>query len=108
MAALEILSSLPGKNILVLGDMAELGNETESWHTQAGYAAHSAGIELLFGVGDLACFATNNFGQGASHFPNTQALINGLPPQLGTGINVLIKGSRCMALENIVLKLLQS
>jgi UDP-N-acetylmuramoyl-tripeptide--D-alanyl-D-alanine ligase len=108
MAALETLSSLPGKNILVLGDMAELGNETESWHTQAGYAARSAGIELLFGVGDLTRFATNSFGQGASLFPNTQALINVLPPQLGTGINVLIKSSRCMALENVVLKLLQS
>lgn len=108
MAALETLSALPGKKILVLGDMAELGDEAEPWHTQAGYAARSAGVEFLLAVGDLARFATNSFGQGASHFPNTQALINVLPPQLGTGINVLIKGSRCMALENVVLKLLQS
>lgn len=102
MAALETLSTLPGKKILVLGDMAELGNETESWHTQAGYAARTAGVESLYGFGDLARFATNSFGQGANHFPNTQALINVLLPQLGTGINVLIKGSRCMALENVV------
>jgi len=88
--------------------MAELGNETETWHTQAGYAARSAGIELLFGVGDLARFATNSFGQGASHFANNQALLKVILPQLRNGINVLVKGSRCMELENVVEKLMQS
>lgn len=108
MAALEALSALPGKKILVLGDMAELGNETESWHTQAGYAARSAGVESLYSVGDFARFATNSFGQGASHFANNQALLKVILPQLGAGINVLIKGSRCMELENVVEKLMQS
>jgi UDP-N-acetylmuramyl pentapeptide synthase len=54
--------------------MAELGDEAETWHTQVGYAARSAGVELLFGVGALARFATNSFGQGASLFSYTQAL----------------------------------
>lgn len=107
MAALDTLSALPGKKILVLGDMAELGDQAESCHTQAGHAARSAGVELLFTVGDLACFATNSFGQGASHFPNNQALLKAMLPQLGADLNVLIKGSRCMALENVVEKLLQ-
>lgn len=107
-AALDTLSALPGKKILVLGDMAELGDEAESWHTQAGYAARSAGVESLYGVGDFTRFATNSFGQGASHFPDNQALLNVLIPQLETGVNVLIKGSRCMELENVVEKLMQS
>jgi UDP-N-acetylmuramoyl-tripeptide--D-alanyl-D-alanine ligase len=85
-----------------------LGDEAESWHTQAGDAARSAGVEFLFGVGGLARFATNSFGQNARHFPNNQALLNVLLPQMETGINVLVKGSRCMALEDVVVKLLHS
>jgi UDP-N-acetylmuramoyl-tripeptide--D-alanyl-D-alanine ligase len=108
MAALEALSSLPGKKILVMGDMAELGDESETWHTKAGYAARSAGVECLLGVGELARFATDSFGQGGLHFTNNQALLKVLLPQLGADINVLVKGSRCMALENIVLQLLHS
>ncbi|WP_394754665.1 UDP-N-acetylmuramoyl-tripeptide--D-alanyl-D-alanine ligase [Crenothrix sp.] len=107
LAALEALSSLSGKKILVLGDMAELGDAAESWHTQAGYAARSAGVECLLAVGDLARFATNSFGQGASHFANNQALFKVMLQQLGPGINVLIKGSRCMELENVVENILQ-
>lgn len=107
-AALDILSSLPGNKILVLGDMAELGDVGESWHSQAGHAARSAGVELLFTVGELARFAAESFGQGACHFADNQALLNRLLPFLGTGLIVLVKGSRCMALENVVINLLQS
>ena len=108
MAALEILSSLPGKKILVLGDMAELGDEAESWHIQAGYSARSSGVECLFSVGELARNTTNSFGNGAMHFANNQALLKVLMPKLKKGITVLIKGSRCMALENVVVKLLNN
>ena len=108
MAALETLSFLQGKKILVLGDMAELGDQAEAWHIQAGIAARSAGVELLFAVGELARFAANSFGLGGIYFHNNQALIKDLLPQLGTDMNILIKGSRYMALEDVVEKLLKS
>lgn len=106
LVALATLSSLQGKKILVLGDMAELGDEAESWHIHAGMAARSAGVELLFAVGELSRFAANSFGEGGMHFHNHQALLHDLLPHLGTGMNILVKGSRCMALENVVEKLL--
>ena len=105
-AALETLSAMAGKKILVLGDMAELGDEAESWHTQAGYIARSAGVDLLFCIGHMAHFAARSFGLGGMHFHQPEALISALQPELGDGINVLLKGSRCMGLEKIVAKLL--
>lgn len=105
-AALATLSALPGKHILVLGDMVELGDQAESWHTQAACDARTAGVELVFAVGELARFATRRFGHGAKHYTNIEALLDALQPELGSGINVLIKGSRCMGLERVVEKLL--
>lgn len=100
-AALEALATMSGKKILVLGDMAELGDEADIWHTWAGQAARAAGVVELFSVGDLARLAAENFGLGAHHLADHQALVKALLPKLRRGVIVLIKGSRCMAMENI-------
>jgi len=104
-AALETMSSMTGEKILVLGDMAELGDEALAWHTWAGQAARAAGISRLFTVGKLAGLAYESFGEGGEHFADMQKLITALRLQLKPGVTVLIKGSRCMAMENIVSKL---
>lgn len=105
-AALEILATMPGKKLLVLGDMAELGDEADTWHGWAGQAASAAGVAELFAVGKLACLAAESFGEGAHHLPDGQALVKALLPQLQPGVNVLVKGSRCMAMETVVAELL--
>jgi UDP-N-acetylmuramoyl-tripeptide--D-alanyl-D-alanine ligase len=35
---------MPGKKLLVLGDMAELGDEAETWHAWAGLVARTVGV----------------------------------------------------------------
>ena len=37
---------MPGYRVLVVGDMAELGAESEACHVQVGEAAKAAGIDL--------------------------------------------------------------
>jgi len=101
-AALETLTAIPGKKILVLGDMAELGDEAVKWHVWAGQAAHAAGISRLFTVGELAGLAAESFGERDDRFADAQALIRALLPQLKSGVTVLFKGSRCMSMENMV------
>jgi UDP-N-acetylmuramoyl-tripeptide--D-alanyl-D-alanine ligase len=97
---------MPGKKILVLGDMAELGEDGETWHIWAGQTARAAGFVELFAVGNLARLAAEIFGEGAHHVTDSQALVRALLPRLRPDVNVLVKGSRCMAMERIVAELL--
>jgi UDP-N-acetylmuramoyl-tripeptide--D-alanyl-D-alanine ligase len=105
--ALETLSGLPGKRILVLGDMAELSDESEAWHSWAGKKARSMGINALFTFGDLATHAALKFGAGAQHFDHQTELVKALMNCLDDQVTVLIKGSRAMAMENIVSELVR-
>lgn len=105
-AALNTLTTLPGKKILVLGDMAELGNDSDTWHNWAGKVARMMGVKEVFTIGDLAGLAAASFGEGAQHFPDKHALVEALFPQLKSGVNILVKGSRCMGMERVVEELL--
>ena len=104
--ALDTLAAMEGKKILVLGDMAELGPDADTWHRWTGQAARSAGVARFFAVGELARLAAESFGEDAQHLADGQALVEALLPQLRPGVNVLVKGSRCMAMERVVADLL--
>jgi UDP-N-acetylmuramoyl-tripeptide--D-alanyl-D-alanine ligase len=105
-AALNTLATMPGKKILVLGDMVELGNDSDTWHNWAGKVARIMGVEEVFTIGEVAGLAAASFGEGAQHLPDAHTLVEALFPLLKSGVNVLIKGSRCMAMERVVAELL--
>lgn len=105
-AALDTLATMQGKKILVLGDMAELGNDGDTWHIWAGKVARMMGVEEVFTIGELAGLAAASFGEGAHHLADERALIETVILQLRPGVNVLVKGSRCMAMERVVTELL--
>ena len=48
------LSEPPGRRVLIVGDMLELGNVAGALHREAGKRAAQAGIGLLVSVGSLA------------------------------------------------------
>jgi len=102
MAAIETLASYPGRRILVLGDMAELGTDSIELHRQVG--AHAAGQQLdsLVGVGELSAHACTAFGRNAVHFEQQTDALRHLEPLLGPDLVVLVKASRSMALEHLV------
>ncbi|OHC68575.1 MAG: UDP-N-acetylmuramoyl-tripeptide--D-alanyl-D-alanine ligase [Rhodocyclales bacterium GWA2_65_20] len=101
-AAVDVLAALPGKRILVLGDMGEVGEKAGQFHDEAGGYAKSMGLERLFALGEHAAAAAHNFGTGASHFARVEDLIAALRPELGQGVTVLVKGSRFMRMERVV------
>lgn len=105
-AALAVLAECSGERWLVLGDMAELGESAETLHRQAGEKARDRGVARLYAVGSLSRATVAAFGSGAVHFESTQVLIARLKKDLHTGINVLVKGSRAMQLEQVVQALL--
>jgi UDP-N-acetylmuramoyl-tripeptide--D-alanyl-D-alanine ligase len=55
----------------------------------------------------LAKAAAEAFGAGAVHFADQQALISALAADVHVGVNVLVKGSRGSAMDNVVRALLE-
>jgi len=101
-AAIDVLAALPGKKILVLGDMGEVGAAAGQYHDEIGGYAKSMGIDLLLALGEHAATAAHNFAAGASHYKNADALIEALRPLLDAQTTVLVKGSRFMRMERVV------
>jgi len=109
-AAIDMLASAPGESWLVLGDMRELGADAEALHAEAGRRAKAAGIARLFTLGPLSAAAASSFGPGAAHFDShdalAQALRHAMSAEVGSGVRVLVKGSRGSAMDKVVRALL--
>ena len=101
-AALAVLARQPGRKVLVLGDMGELGADAVAMHAQIGQAARAAGVDRLLALGDLSKETVAAFGAGAMHFERIQELLAELENELAPGITVLVKGSRFMQMERVV------
>lgn len=101
-AAIDVLASLPGRRILVMGDMGEAGENAGQLHDEIGGYAKSRGVDALFALGELAATAAHNFTGGASHFGKIEQLIAALKPELAADVTVLVKGSRFMRMERVV------
>ena len=104
-AALAVLSQLPGKKVFVMGDMVEMGEEAETCHREMGAQAKSLGIHKMLGVGPMTTLAVQAFGENAMHYPNKSLLIEALRPVLSSDTTILIKGSRFMRMEEVVVGL---
>jgi UDP-N-acetylmuramoyl-tripeptide--D-alanyl-D-alanine ligase len=102
LAAIEVLARMPGKRVLVLGDMGELGAETVPQHTRVGAAARAAGIERMYTLGEATRSAAGAFGAHAAHFTRIEDLLAALRPELAPDTTVLVKGSRFMQMERVV------
>lgn len=105
-AAMDVLLQAPGKKILVMGDMAELGVEAEQLHFQAGAEARSKGIDLLLACGKHCREAVRGFGAGGRCFTDRRGLIEHLWTLLQAPAHadavLLVKGSRSASMEEVV------
>lgn len=101
-AALAVLARAPGHKYFVLGDMGELGEQGTMLHAQVGLEAKRAGVERLFGLGDLSKEAVRAFGAGGMHFERIEELLAEVENALAPDVTVLVKGSRAMRMERVV------
>jgi UDP-N-acetylmuramoyl-tripeptide--D-alanyl-D-alanine ligase len=101
-AAIAVLAAAPGKKVMVLGDMGELGPEGERLHAEIGEKAKQAGIDALYALGDLSRYAAASFGAGGRHFERIQELLAEVENLLAPEVTVLVKGSRFMQMERVV------
>ncbi|WP_317930923.1 UDP-N-acetylmuramoyl-tripeptide--D-alanyl-D-alanine ligase [Halioxenophilus sp. WMMB6] len=106
-AAIDVLAELPGKRLLVLGDMGELGAEAKAAHKEIGRYAKTAGLDGLLTAGPLSELAAQEFGEQAQSFINNAALSESLINELDASVVVLIKGSRSAGMESVVQAILK-
>jgi UDP-N-acetylmuramoyl-tripeptide--D-alanyl-D-alanine ligase len=107
-AAIDVLaaSGAGARAILVMGDMGEVGAESEALHAEVGAYAAQRGVAALYAVGPLSANAVNAYQINAAgevrHFANQDELVQALKCSLGANAVVLIKGSRSSRMENVV------
>ena len=100
-AAIDVLAELPGPQLLVLGDMGEVGEQGPQFHAEAGAHARAAGIPWLLALGAQSVHAAAACA-GARHFKDMAALLAAVRDALPTVGSVLVKGSRFMKMEQVV------
>jgi UDP-N-acetylmuramoyl-tripeptide--D-alanyl-D-alanine ligase len=105
-AALEVLAKYPGEKIFVMGEMRELGADSEKLHYEVGQCAKQLGINRLLACGDLTQATVKAFGDGAQYFITQKELSSTVRDMLQSHTTVLVKGSRGMKMENVVADLL--
>lgn len=101
-AAAEFLATQPGVTWLVLGDMAELGEDAELLHAHTGWVARETGVNNLVATGALSHKTVETFGEGGRWFDSIDALTDELLVSIGDGDVVLVKGSRSTGMERVV------
>lgn len=104
-AAIEVLGQYPGTRILIMGDMGELGVDSENAHAGVGEDALASGIDQLWSVGEKSKLAANRFGSAARHFTSQEALVEHALPLMRSSMVILVKGSRSAAMDKVVEKL---
>jgi UDP-N-acetylmuramoyl-tripeptide--D-alanyl-D-alanine ligase len=104
-----VTGSYPGKKIvLVLGDMAELGEYEESLHKEVGVFLKDKPIFELITVGKKAELITKSLENEKfkiKSFTRNDEVVEYLSDTLIPDSVVLLKASRCMSFENIVKEL---
>ena len=107
-AALQTLVELDtdGKRIAVLGEMRELGQETQRGHEEVGEAAAAFGVDHLIGIGEMGAVisrAAEKAGLKKSATVGSTSEAGDLLVEItGAGDLVLIKGSRLARTEEVI------
>ena len=96
----------PGRLVVVLGDMLELGALADDAHREVGRLVAAVGVDELVGVGPrarLAVEAARAAGLGeVRHVMTFEDTVAHLLKRLAPGDVILVKGSRGMRLERVV------
>jgi UDP-N-acetylmuramoyl-tripeptide--D-alanyl-D-alanine ligase len=112
-AAVRVLAGLHGhgRRVLVMGDMLELGESSADLHRELGRDAARAGVDAILLVGEhveAAAAGAREGGLAADalvHFATADEAALGAVELVRAGDVVLVKGSRGMALERVVVAL---
>ena len=98
--AVESAAGLGGRLVCVLGDMLNLGPDSDKMHKEVGDAARRHGALLL------TCGESSR-SMGGEHYESREALISALKERVRPGDTVLIKASNAMRFDEVTEALLE-
>ena len=108
-AAIDLLGYASGRKVAILGDMFELGENSNALHAEVGGYAAKGGVDLLLCAGKQARHLYEaaiplTCGQEFHYYETREALLKALQtePLLQPGDTVLIKASHGMGFDRIV------
>ena len=94
------------RRVAVVGDMKELGPNSQLFHRAVGGYFAEAGIDRLIAIGDLARYMAEGAREAgldnAAYYPTMEKAQDALRRELRSGVTILVKASRSMAFEKIV------
>ena len=104
-SSLDVLSDAGGRRVCILGDMLELGENSENKHLEIGRYAADKDIDVIIAVGNEAkniCRGAEECGRNALHFDTQDDMLKELSGIVEPGDTILVKASRGMHLEKTV------
>ena len=103
-ATLAVLADEPGRHVAILGAMAELGENSATYHAELAPAVIGAGVETILLVGEaMAPLATALEPKvNVVHVPDAAAAVAALADVVRPGDAVLVKGSNSVGLSRVV------
>jgi UDP-N-acetylmuramoyl-tripeptide--D-alanyl-D-alanine ligase len=106
--ALQTLVSLPaGIHAAILADMLDLGEHSDELHENTGKLAKELGVDVLITYGESSRHTAKGFGENAIVAESKERAAKLAEELLEKDAAVLIKGSRAMAMNEIVDMLLE-
>ena len=104
--AVDVLRSMQGKKILIIGDMAELGDDTNKYHQELGDYIKEAQIDFTLAVGRHTKITMQQLDKNAFWFDTKDNLLKKLLKIIDSKSIILVKGSRFMKMEEVVSKII--
>ena len=108
-AALTSIADLKGRHIAILGDMLNLGRNSEQMHREIGVFAAEINIDVLLCHGEKSRFIYEGFlsamsgdGDNAFYYSQMTDLIDEIPNKIKKGDTILVKASRGMNFERLL------
>ncbi|MCL2045044.1 MAG: UDP-N-acetylmuramoyl-tripeptide--D-alanyl-D-alanine ligase [Oscillospiraceae bacterium] len=106
MAALTSLSMLNQRRVAILGDMLDLGEQSDELHGRIGAFAWEKGVDSLICCGEKAKFIYDEYlsagGDLAKYYSSKASLMAALPNLIKKGDAVLVKASHGMMFEELL------
>jgi UDP-N-acetylmuramoyl-tripeptide--D-alanyl-D-alanine ligase len=100
LAALQ--ASAAAEGWLVLGNMAELGEDELQLHADIGAFAKNQGLARVLTLGEKAAHAAHAAGSIGTAFSDIDSMIAVIRRDLRSGVHLLVKGSRSSKMERVV------
>ena len=112
-AAIDVLMSAKGlRKVAILGDMFEQGQQSRAYHEEVGKYASDKSVDMLIAIGADAEYIKKGALKGMSaenvrYYKTKNDFLKEIKNIIKSGDVVLVKGSRGMAMEQIVKRIME-